>query len=247
MTEKFSFKEIDTEGMETLEVISEAEKLNDWMYQTIAPYLHGDILEVGSGIGNISMHFYNDGKSLQTSDIRQNYCDYLDQKFSSYTNHKPSMILDIAHPEFDTVYPEQLGKYDSIFALNVVEHIEEHELAIKNCKKLLKKDGKLLILVPAFQFLYNKFDEELFHYRRYNHKNLKNLLANSGLEINKTFYFNCAGILGWYVSGSVMKNKMIPKGQMQMYNMLVPIFKMVDKVVLNKLGLSVVCVGKKND
>jgi 2-polyprenyl-3-methyl-5-hydroxy-6-metoxy-1,4-benzoquinol methylase len=50
----------------------------------------------------------------------------------------------------------------------VVEHIKDDRLAIANCKKLLKKNGHLIILVPAYRYLYNEFDKELEYYRRYN-------------------------------------------------------------------------------
>ena len=55
---EFSFKEIDEEGMETLKAISEANKFNEWMYERIAPDCSGKILEIGSGIGNISCLLY---------------------------------------------------------------------------------------------------------------------------------------------------------------------------------------------
>ena len=58
-------------------------------------------------------------------------------------------------------------------------------------------------------------------------------------------YFNAVGILGWYISGKLLKNKLIPKGQLKFYNFLVPLFKAFDKLVCNKIGLSVMTVGTK--
>ena len=49
----FNFKKIDNEGLEILNVISGANKFNKWMYCAIDKYCVGDILEVGSGVGNI--------------------------------------------------------------------------------------------------------------------------------------------------------------------------------------------------
>jgi len=50
----FDYKEIDKEGAQTLEIISQARRFNRWMYESIQPYCSGKILEVGSGIGTIS-------------------------------------------------------------------------------------------------------------------------------------------------------------------------------------------------
>ena len=148
------------------------------------------------------------------------------------------------HPDFDTVYADLLGSLDALFALNVVEHIEDDLQAIANCKKLLKKGGRLLILVPAYQALYNGFDVGLEHYRRYNKKTLSALFKKNKIEITNSQYFNFIGIFGWFFSGSILKKETIPKGQMKVYNMLVPVFRIIDKMVLNKMGLSVIVEGK---
>ena len=111
---------------------------------------------------------------------------------------------------------------------------------------MLKPGGKLIILVPAYQALYNQFDKELFHYRRYTTSSLSDVFKKAGIPIEKKFYFNAAGILGWYVSGKIQKNKTIPKGQMGLYNKLVPLFKIADQILMNSMGLSAVCVGKKD-
>lgn len=137
-----------------------------------------------------------------------------------------------------------MGKYDTVFALNVVEHIKDDLLALKNCKKLLKRGGHVVILVPAYQWLYNRFDKELEHYRRYTKNNLARLMADAKLLVIHSQYFNLAGMAGWFVSGKILKKKTIPKDQMSLYNKLVPIFKVVDKTLFNKVGLSVIAVGK---
>ncbi|MCC6516189.1 MAG: class I SAM-dependent methyltransferase, partial [Chitinophagales bacterium] len=53
----FHFKEIDADGQTTLEAIDKADNFNEWMYQTIKPFCKGKVLEIGSGIGNISRYF----------------------------------------------------------------------------------------------------------------------------------------------------------------------------------------------
>lgn len=240
---EFEFKTIDQEGMQTLEAISQAKKFNQWMYQTIAPFCQGKILEIGSGIGNISSQFIEDKQRITVSDIRDNYCSYLtnhfDQKVDDVIN------IDIIDPDFDKKHHHIFETFDSIFALNIVEHVKDDEVAIANCKKLLKKGGNLIILVPAYQSLYNRFDTELEHYKRYTIKNLSALFSKNELEILHRQYFNFFAIFGWWFTGSILKKKTIPEGQMKLFDAFVPIFKVVDKLLFNKIGISAIVVGKK--
>ncbi|MEL0454967.1 class I SAM-dependent methyltransferase [Flavobacteriaceae bacterium SZ-1-7] len=245
MDQKFEFKENDEFGLETLDTIAQADKFNQWMYQTIKPFCKGNILEIGSGIGNISTFFIKDGYPIFLSDIRENYCTKLNDKFNQHSNFLGAEVLDLTHPDFDYKYQHHLAKYDTVFALNVVEHIKDDVLALRNCYKLLAKNGCAIILVPSYRTLFNQFDTELGHYRRYTKSSLSNVFINSNLKIIHKQYFNFVGILGWFVSGKILRKKTIPKGQMQLYNTFVPIIKIIDKLILNSMGLSTVIVGKK--
>ena len=71
---------------------------------------------------------------------------------------------------------------------DVIEHIKKPKALLKNLKKYLKKDGYILITVPAYQFLYSKKDKVLGHYRRYNNKSLRKELDI--FRIEKISYFN---------------------------------------------------------
>ena len=126
-----------------------------------------------------------------------------------------------------------------------MEHIQNASLAIANLKKLLKDDGTLITLVPAYQSLYCNFDNELQHYRRYTKKTLKPVIEKNGFELKKSFYYNSVGTLGWFVSGKILKKKTIPEGQMKFYNALVPVFKSIDTILFRSIGLSVINVSKK--
>lgn len=235
-----STKEIDLEGLETLSVIEKANKFNKWMYETIKPYSKGRILEIGCGIGNISEFFINDNFDIVLSDLRDNYIEIVKNKFTNEV-----IKIDLVDVDFDTKHKDLIGTFDTVFALNVVEHIKDDHKAIENCKKLLKNQGHLIILVPAYQSLFNNFDVELEHYRRYTQKSLKQLIKANQLNIIKTFSFNVIGILGWFVSGSILKKKTIPEGQMGLFNKLVPVFKLADILTLKKIGLSVICISVK--
>ena len=86
MKTEIKYKEIDIEGEDTLNVISAADNFNEWMFKTIRPYCSGKILEVGSGVGNISNYFLNNDYEIFLTDIRDNYCDILTSKFNNKSN-----------------------------------------------------------------------------------------------------------------------------------------------------------------
>ena len=78
--------------------------------------------------------------------------------------------------------------YDLILIADVIEHVRRPKNLLRNLKKFLKKDGRILITVPAYQFLFSKKDEALGHYRRYNKRILKNELTEFNIE--KISHFN---------------------------------------------------------
>lgn len=243
--EPYTFKEIDESGLQTLDIINEADKFNHWMYSEIKPYCTGRILEIGSGIGNISEFFLNDGQTIMLSDLRKIYCDKLQEKFEGHPQLMGIRIMDLCDPEFDTRFADLLGSFDSVFALNVVEHIFDDELAIRNCHKLLAPGGQVVILVPAHQTLYNGLDEDLEHYRRYSRKSMNAVITKSGFTLVHSRYFNAVGTLGWFISGKLQGNRTIPKSQLKFYNFFVPLIKLIDVLSFRLVGLSVISVGKK--
>ena len=231
---------IDIEGEETLEAISNADNFNEWMYSQIEPYAEGKILEIGSGIGNISNFFIEDNKDIVLSDVRDQYIKKLSAKYPN----QDVVSMDIVDENFDEKFIDHFGKYDLVFALNVVEHIKDDKQALENIQKLLKANGHMYILVPAYNWLYNSFDRILEHFRRYTKKSLVNILP-SNMKIVKTWYFNLAGIFGWLLVGGILKKETIPASNMKLYNTLTPIFRVVDQVTFKKVGLSVVLVSRK--
>jgi SAM-dependent methyltransferase len=245
MEKHFEYIENDDIGIETLDVISGADNFNRWMYETIKDHCSGNILEIGSGLGNISRYFLDANARITLSDIRANYCNYLKENFKEYSNLQEVINFDLVDPDFDSKYKNYFNKFDTVFALNVIEHIKDDKLAIQNAKKLIKPLGKLVVLVPAYDFLYNNFDTGLCHYRRYNLRKLKNLYTSVSFNVTEGFYFNCVGMIGWYISGKLQGNKSIPKSQFAIYNKLVFLFRLADKLVFNRIGLSVIVIGSR--
>ena len=211
----------------------------------IKPYVNGNTLEIGSGIGNLSSFFLNDNIPITLSDTEEEYIDILRKRFNGHRNLKSIISINLEHPTFDRRYPEMKEKFDTVFLLNVLEHIKDDELAIRNIRFLLKPGGTILILSPAYSFLYSALDQALGHHRRYTTDSLKTLLSRSGLITFKSFYFNFIGVIAW-LYGKILRLKTIPAGEMSMFNRLVSIGKFIDKIIFRKAGLSAIIVGQKD-
>lgn len=239
---EFEPTDFDQEGLDVLDVLSSANKFNNWMYQTISPFCTGNILEIGSGIGNISQYFIKDNQSIFLSDLRLNYKNFIKNKFG--LNNERVLSINIADGNFNNKYIELLNRFDSVFCLNVLEHIKDDNLAIENMLKMLKSDGRLTVLVPVNQMLYNGIDSALKHYRRYSKGTLEELMLKHG-NITNIFYFNALGIFAWFIGGKLFKKKTIPHSEMKLYNLIVPLCKFVDMITFKKVGLSIVVVIKK--
>ena len=237
----FTFKEKDEEGLYTLEAISQAHHFNAWMFEQVQPFMNGRILEIGSGIGNISQYFIDAKSNIVLSDIREEYCNALRQKFPN----NQVLILDLVHPDFENVYSHLLGSFDACFAMNVVEHIEDDHLAMKNLVSLLKVGGKVLILVPAGPSLYNDIDKGLFHFRRYTDSMMNELFQAAPLLMEKKWMFNALGIPAWFFGGKIMKKKEVEGDQMNLYNKLIPIARFLDWITFRKMGLSIIALATK--
>ena len=78
--------------------------------------------------------------------------------------------------------------YNLILVADVLEHIKNPKVVLRILKKSIKKNGYILITVPAYQFLFSTKDKALKHYRRYSKKTLKKTIDEFTLV--KMSYFN---------------------------------------------------------
>jgi SAM-dependent methyltransferase len=244
MTDGLSAED-DITGKDTLHSFSRTYRFNEWMFAQIYPWVKGKVIEAGSGIGNISKLFIERGNTIVLSDIRADYQLRLKRSFGNNEFCGGVVHLDLSIPDLENEHPSLIGQFETVVALNVVEHIDADHQAIINCKKLLKKGGRLIVLVPAFSFLYNSFDKDLQHFRRYTRKTLGELFRQNGLKVLHTQYFNFAGMIGWFISGNLLGYKKIPRSQLRIFERLVPLFRLIDRVLFRIAGVSVIAIGEK--
>lgn len=243
MSDGFSNGDDDIAGLQTLELFSATHAFNQWMFDAIKRYCSGNILEIGSGIGNLSALILGQSHTLTLSDQKAGYCKLLQTKFEGMPGFREVVQLDLSDPELISKNPRLEGIFDTVIALNVVEHIQNEAVVLANVKGLLKQGGKIIMLVPAFNSLYNLLDIELGHYRRYNKKSIHTLFRKPDWELNDTRYFNTPGIFGWWLHGTVLKRKLITSSSLTAYNKLVPVFRLADKIFSSFFGLSIIAVA----
>jgi SAM-dependent methyltransferase len=82
------------------------------------------------------------------------------------------------------------GAFDLVAVLDVVEHIEDDVAALQAMKALLRPGGKVLIAVPAHQWMWSAHDEVNHHHRRYSKKTLAAAIGKAGLRPTRLTYFN---------------------------------------------------------
>lgn len=232
----------DVHGGATLETLAEAKRYNAWQIDRLRPYIGKRILEVGSGIGNISTELLaTDPEQLILTDMDEAYRARLRDRFGS----DPRVtVTDLKLPDPALASRFADAGLDTAVALNVIEHIEDHVGAVASMASLLIPGGRVLILVPAMPSIYGKMDEALGHFRRYDPTSLRSLLADAGLTVEHISWFNRAGVPGWWLQGKVRARAELPVGGVRLFEALVPLFRL-ERFLPLPFGQSVIGIGRK--
>jgi glycosyltransferase involved in cell wall biosynthesis len=230
-----------TAGLRTLRIMEGAGDYNEWLFEQCRPYIGKRVLEMGSGVGNITK-FLVDRERVIATDIIPFYLEELKRMFHGMPNVAVEK-LDLT--DGDTA--ERIRKQyrpNAVLSMNVLEHIENDRLALKNVNRLLEKGGRFALLVPAHQALYSDMDKNLGHFRRYDKRSLNVLLEEAGFRVESSRYLNFLGALGWFVNGQLLRRKLIPSRQVRAFDFLVKTLA-IEKFISPPLGLSVLAVAHK--
>ena len=82
------------------------------------------------------------------------------------------------------------GTYHLIALLDVLEHIEEDEASLASIKRKLAPGGRILLTVPANQWMWSAHDAAHHHHRRYSKDRLATVITRAGLRPHRISYFN---------------------------------------------------------
>ena len=91
------------------------------------------------------------------------------------------------------------GPYEYVIAMEVLEHIEDDLAALRQWRKLLRDDGRLLLSVPADPARWGPSDELAGHYRRYTRDDLRERLSEAGFHMEKLWSYGVplANLSNW--------------------------------------------------
>ena len=133
---------------------------------------------------------------------------------------------------------------DTIVCCNVLEHIEDDAGTLADMLAILQPGGRLVLLVPALSWLYGTLDEHLRHFRRYEKAELEEKLAKAGFAIEDCRFVNRVGILGWFVSGKILRRTVLPRGQLRAFRLFLPLLRREEQDP-PKVGMSLLAVARK--
>lgn len=227
-------------GGRTLEIHAATPRVNEWYYSKFRDRVRGSVLELGSGIGNISRLLARDAERLVVTDVEDDYLERLRRELGREP-HVRVERYDLEGPPPASIARE---RFDVVISLNVLEHVYDDRRAVRDLASLLANGGWLLTYVPACGFAYGSMDEALGHHRRYDLASLRALMEQAGLAVERLEYMNLVGLAGWLFNGRVLRRRTLDPRQVRAFDRLVPVLRVEDRLRL-PIGLGLICHARK--
>ena len=208
-----------------------------YQFDLIRKYIKGEILEVGPGNGVLAKDYL---------------LKYFNKIFLSEIDSKlfKKLIKKFRQEKKIKVFNKKINKinknFDTIIYSDVVEHIKEDKKEILSAISKLKKNGRLIIIVPAFQYLYSDYDKSIGHFKRYKKRDFLDLSNKYKIKCEKMIYFDVTGylFLGLKKIFNLNHKKNLGLGTF-LWNFLIPVSKLLDRMIFYSFGKSLLCVYKK--
>ena len=215
------------------------DKANIWIKYIIIKikkFLQDDILEVGAGCGSFTKSYMKKFESITLTDMDENSFNLLKKIFS---DEKKIKILKCNTKDIGK-------KFNTLLYFNVLEHIKDDKLEIKDALDKLNIGGHLIILVPAHQKIYSKLDKAVGHYKRYEIDFFKeNKFENS--EIVKLHFLDFFGYSLYHLNKIFFKEETYPTN-LKIFiwdKIFTPFTIIVDFLTGYKFGKNILCIYKK--
>ena len=218
-----------------LEIFDKAVIWRKYIYFTVKKYIKNDLLEVGAGIGSFTENYKNNLKNITLTELDKQNIKRLKKRFKvSKIKIKAELTSKLS------------GKFNSILYMNVLEHIKNDKKEINISLNKLNKKGYLIILVPAHNELYTKFDKEIGHFRRYKVNFFKKLKFKDA-KIVKLQYLDCLGYFLYYLNKIFYKNEIYPsKTKIFIWDkFFTPFTFFFDRFLNYRFGKNVLCIIEK--
>ena len=207
----------------------------------IISFIKGDVLEAGAGLGaNTILLNDNSSKSWTLLEPDESMSRLLKDKI--ITNQLPQNCLVIT----GNINDVSNSMYDTIIYIDVLEHIEKDEEELIKASSLLKTGGHIIILSPAFQFLYSPFDQAIGHHRRYTKRKFKNIVPPSFSFVSLK-YLDSIGFFASLGNRILLKQSYPTLKQVYLWDKwMIPISRFTDKLFFHSFGKSILAILKKD-
>ena len=226
-------KTIQYDGFE-LEHFDSAYNFRKYQLFLIKDYISDKFLEVGPGKGGFTFFYGNlVNKPMLIEPEKKLY------KILKKNLKKKKFI--IRNCTIDKIN----NKFDTIIYFDVLEHIRNDIKEVSIASKKVKKNKYLIFNVPAYQSLYSDFDKSVGHYKRYNKKDFLKISKKTGLKIEKLIYYDSIGFLFLILNRVFSLKQSNLKNKLYLWNLLIPLSRLIDFLTFNKFGKSLLCVFKK--
>lgn len=207
----------------------------------ITPFVKGRVLEVGAGIGSNAITLGNPlGVQWTLLEPDRGQCDEMrakigDGRLPADTEVRCGILNDLpATPAFDT-----------IIYIDVLEHIEDDRAELAEAALRLRAGGHLIVLSPAYQFLFSPFDAAIGHYRRYSRKDLLRV-PNASFRPVRSFYLDSLGAILSLLNRLLVRQSMPSVSTIKTWDsVIVPMSRLADPLLGFSIGRSVIGVWSK--
>jgi SAM-dependent methyltransferase len=221
-----------------LGLFRDAHNWKGYLRAQIRPFLHGDVLEVGAGIGGTTT-FLHDATLASWTCLEPDagLLPALGAAVAAYANVRvvQGTLAALAYE----------AGYDSVLYIDVLEHIADDRGELEQAAARLRKGGHLIVLAPAHAWLYSAFDRAIGHHRRYD-RNMLRRLQPSGLRAVRLRYLDSVGIAASLGNRLVTRTHEPTRAQIALWDrLMVPLSRMVDPWLGFRCGKSVLAVFRR--
>lgn len=225
-------------NLEDQQRMSPARNYFAWQNRLVKREIGARVIEVGCGIGNFTETIL-DREAVLGVDVDAGCVTRFRRRFQGCPN-LGARVCDAASDEFRTLSD---FRADSCVALNVLEHIEDDHAALGRMARVVRPGGSVVVLVPAFSWLYGPIDRNLGHFRRYDRQAIYALAESLNLRIAKLSFVNLIGFFGWWINARVLKLQAQSENQIAAFDRwVVPPMSRIEELIPPPLGQSLLAV-----
>jgi ubiquinone/menaquinone biosynthesis C-methylase UbiE len=226
------------EQHEVLEGLAEAVNHRRWFADIARPYLGDDPIEVGGGLGDYALEWAPYVRHLTCTEAEPARLVALKDRMAA---EAPNVeVRQLLLPS------EETANHSGLVSYNVLEHIEDDVEALRSMAHLIRPGGAIVVIVPAFPVAMSKVDIATGHVRRYTKASMRRAMTAAGLEIEKLYYANMFGFLGYFVSAKLLGMAPRPGPAITFYDGLVlPATRWIERHFGAPFGQSVVAIARR--